>query len=204
MSKLPPTQTARTLLICVQINSSQHRDKASGPAITELVTLLCYDSVMSASTRPSEVFPGRLRAAREKRSLKPGRSCQSRRPSGIRNLPLRDWNAQAVLRQPAAPRGRPGRDHRLPTGSRDRRLRSLREQTSCTVDLDRLTANDRDIAEGLSGNARRQGERPRKQGAPMRGDPYLSASLVAERVVREQGPYRPLYLWIPLHARHGS
>lgn len=105
----------------------------------------CYDSVMPEPTRPSEVFPGRLRAAREKRGLNQG-----------------DLASRAGLQASAISHFETGT--RKPSFDNLRRLADALDVTTDYLlgrvtesrllagadklyrDLDRLTANDRDIA----------------------------------------------------------
>lgn len=125
--------------------------------------LACYDSVMSESTRPSEVFAGRLRAAREKRGLNQGELASR---AGLQASAISHF--ETATRKPSFDNLRRLADALDVTTDyllgRVTDSQVLAGADKLYRDLDRLTANDRDIAKDfLEMLADKAGDRGNKE-----------------------------------------
>lgn len=150
----PPTRCA----IC-----EVRPEHASRASIWENWHLACYDSVMSESTRPSEVFPGRLRAAREKRGLNQGELASR---AGLQASAISHF--ETATRKPSFDNLRRLADALDVTTDyllgRVTDSQVLAGADKLYRDLDRLTANDRDIAKDfLEMLADKAGDRGNKE-----------------------------------------
>ena len=116
------------------------------PGYSRSRNLLCYYRVMSESPRPSEAFPGRLRAARDKRNLSQGHLANR---AGLQASAISHF--ETGTRKPSFDNLRRLADALDVTTDylvgRVTDVEALAGADKLYRHLDRLTANDRDIAE---------------------------------------------------------